>query len=316
MSKDKFLQDVKEGLSRSPKMLPSKYFYDKRGDELFVEIMNMPEYYLSRAEHDILRTQSSQIVKALKQDHDTSFEIVELGAGNGTKTYELLRVLIAEKYKFVYVPVDISQHAVDQLESALLREMPTLDLHPRQGDYFEILSELKETTHPKVVLFLGSNIGNMSDEIASKFIYDLGSNLHPGDYLLLGVDLIKSKDVVLPAYNDSQGITREFNLNLLTRINRELGGNFQVEAFDHAPEYAESEGVAKSYLKSLIDQTVQIEGCSSAFKFTEGEKIHTEISRKYNDQVLNRILADTNFTIDQSFVDSKGLFADYLLKRN
>lgn len=314
MNTDQFLQDVEEGLSRSPKTLPSKYFYDQRGDELFVEIMNMPEYYLTRAEHEILRTQSPQIINALRQNRERSFELIELGAGDGTKTRELLRVLLAEKYKFGYVPVDISQNAVDQLEASLLAELPELDIYPRQGDYFNILSELKDTTHPKVVLFLGSNIGNMSDEIAGKFIYDLGANLHAGDYLLLGVDLIKSKDVVLPAYNDSQGITREFNMNLLRRINRELEGDFDLDAFEHAPEYEESEGVARSFLKSLTNQTVHLNGCQ--FDFEEGECIRTEISRKYDDDVLNRILENTDFEIERRFTDEKGLFADYLLRRH
>lgn len=316
MSKEQFLQDVEEGLSRSPKTLPSKYFYDKRGDELFVEIMNMPEYYLTRAEHDVLRAQSPRIVDSLQQDRTTCFEVVELGAGDGTKTRELLQVLLQEKYKFAYVPVDISQHAIDKLERALKDEMPELELRARQGDYFKILGELKETTHAKLVLFLGSNIGNMNDEVAGKFIYDLGSNLHPGDFLLLGVDLIKPREVVAPAYNDSQGITSEFNLNLLRRINRELGGDFEIGSFEHAPEYEETEGIAKSFLKSLINQTVKIEGCDRNFEFAEGEKIHTEISRKYNDEVLNQILANTDFTIERRFVDQKGLFADYLLRRN
>ncbi len=312
---EQFKLDIEQGLSNEPKTLPSKYFYDKVGDDLFVQIMNMPEYYLTRAEMEIFKTKTLEIIQSLELDKNTYFELIELGAGDGSKTIELLKVLVDEDYHFDYLPIDISQNALSGLQSRLNTELPELNVKTKQGDYFEILSSLKENKRPKVILFLGSNIGNLSDAKAGEFIYGLGSNLYPNDKLLLGVDLIKSKDVVLPAYNDAKGLTRDFNLNLLNRINNELEGDFNLDYFKHAPEYEESEGVAKSYLKSTKNHEVTLKSINKTFQFSKDEKIHTEISRKYNDEVLQKIIKDTDFKITNKLMDSKGYFADYILKR-
>ena len=169
--------------------------------------------------------------------------------------------------------------------------------------------------HPKVILFLGSNVGNMTDEQAADFIYQLGSNLQVNDRLFLGVDLIKDEAIVLPAYNDKQGITRDFNLNLLHRINKELDGDFCLESFEHTPYYKKEEGIAKSFLTSTKDQSVKINGTGDVYHFKKGERIDTEISRKYNDEIIKEILVNTDFEIDHKLMDSKGYFADYILKR-
>jgi len=158
-----FKKDIEQGLSDFPKTLPSKYFYDKKGDELFVQIMNMPEYYLSRAEHEIFKIQSQEIIEGLELDPNQYFELIELGAGDGTKTKELLDVLHKGEYKFEYIPIDISQNALEQLEKRLTKGLPGVSVKKKQGDYFSMLESLRETTHPKVVFFLGSNIGNMTD---------------------------------------------------------------------------------------------------------------------------------------------------------
>lgn len=311
-----FAEDVHKGLSSNPKTLPSKYFYDKKGDALFVEIMNMPEYYLTRAEHEIFEEKTSNIIQSLNLKKEEFFELIELGSGDGSKTKELLQALDKGNYNFEYVPIDISKNAVIELRDSLKNELPNLKVNAQQGDYFKILKEFKERTHKKIVLFLGSNIGNMKDDLASKFIYQLGSNLHPKDRLLLGVDLIKSEKIVLPAYNDENNITKAFNINLLKRINNELGGDFNLSAFDHQPEYTEKEGIAKSFLVSLQNQDVEISATNKKYTFSKGEKIHTEISRKYNDDILNKIIAETDFTLSEKITDSKNLFADYILIRN
>lgn len=313
---EQFKREVEEGLNSSPKTLPSKYFYDKKGDQLFIEIMNMPEYYLTRAEMDIFKNQTDEIIDALEVRPDQYFEFIELGAGDGTKTRELLKALNSKGYQFDYFPVDISQNALDGLEEMLSDYLPEVNVKKLQGDYFKMLSSLKDSKQPKVVLFLGSNIGNMPDDVAHNFIYSLGSNLHPGDRLLLGVDLIKAREIVLPAYNDKAGITRAFNLNLLSRINKELGGDFSIDHFEHAPEYTEEDGIARSFLKSKRAQTVYIRSIDRSFHFEAGEKIHTEISRKYNDKVLTQIIEDTDFSIAHQLTDKQGLFADYVLLRN
>ncbi|MGB5436915.1 MAG: L-histidine N(alpha)-methyltransferase [Maribacter sp.] len=311
-----FITEVHQGLSSTPKTLPSKYFYNKKGDALFVEIMNLPEYYLTLSELDIFQNKTQELIEALGLQLDAYFELIELGAGDGTKTKELLKVLDQKKYNFDYFPIDISANALELLKQDLNKEIPNLNVQTRQGDYFEILASLKMSKKPKIVMFLGSNIGNMNDELASKFIYNLGSNLQTDDKLLLGVDLIKAKDIVLPAYNDCKGVTAKFNLNLLDRINNELGGNFKLDKFKHQPEYTQKEGIAKSFLVSTTNQTVKIQATERMYSFTKGEKIHTEISRKYNDTVLNKIIANTDFEIQNKIMDSKAYFADYILKRN
>lgn len=310
-----FKKDVEQGLGAFPKTLPSKYFYDKKGDELFVRIMNLPEYYLTRAEFEIFKEQSEELIQALEITPKQHFELIELGPGDGTKTKELLKVLNQGDYQFDYLPIDISQNALDQLEQNLSEELPGVSVRKKQGDYFTMLASLRESHHPKVLFFLGSNIGNMTDRQAAEFIYKLGSNLLPDDKLFLGVDLIKSANIVLPAYNDPTGLTRAFNLNLLSRINSELGGDFDINRFSHQPEYTVENGIAISYLVSKVEQTVTLNGSSQIFKFSQGEKILTEISRKYDDEIINKIIRNTDFQITHKLTDRNGYFADYILKR-
>lgn len=312
---EQFKNEVNEGLSESLKTLPSKFFYDKKGDALFVEIMHLPEYYVTRSEHEIFKNKSQSIIEALQLEPNTYFELIELGAGDGTKTKELLSQLSQQNYTFDYLPVDISQNALDNLEMDLNREMPHVTIKTKQGDYFEVLESLKENQHPKVILFLGSNIGNMCDEVAADFIYKLSESLGPRDKLFLGVDLIKSATIVLPAYNDNQGITAAFNLNLLDRINRELDADFKTDCFIHQPEYDEKKGVATSFLVSTKKQNVFIKTLNKTFCFAKGEKILTEISRKYNDRILNKIIKKTAFVIKDKITDSNKYFANYVLER-
>ncbi|MRI01601.1 L-histidine N(alpha)-methyltransferase [Kriegella sp. EG-1] len=311
-----FKSDVQEGLDASPKTLPSKYFYDKKGDALFVEIMNLPEYYLTRSELDIFKNKTQDLIDGVDIKLNSYFELIELGAGDGLKTKELLKELDAQNFKFDYFPIDISSNALELLQKDLNTELPNVSVRPQQGDYFKVLDSLKRSNKPKVILFLGSNIGNMTDEIASQFIYNLGSNLNAGDKLLLGVDLIKAKEIVLPAYNDSRGVTAAFNLNLMTRINNELGANFNINNFKHQPEYNEKDGVAKSFIVSTVNQTVEIKSIGKSYQFLAGEKIRTEISRKYNDVLIEKIIDNTDFTLETKIMDSKEYFADYILTRH
>ena len=190
-----FAKDVDDGLSLPQKKLSSKYFYDEKGDALFVEIMGLPEYYLTRAEMEIFSQQTHKIIENFQLDKSEYFELIELGAGDGTKTKHLLQALSDEGYQFDYMPVDISQNALDLLEQSFAELLPQISVKTKQGDYFNILESLKDSHHPKVVLFLGSNIGNMYDDPVANFIYHLGENLNTGDKLLIGADLIKSADI-------------------------------------------------------------------------------------------------------------------------
>lgn len=312
---EQFKEDVDAGLSSCPKVLSSRFFYDKKGDELFQQIMAMPEYYLTNKEFEIFSKQSDKLIEAFDLKKDEYFELIELGAGDGTKTVELLKALQREGYSYDYFPIDISQNSLDGLEKMLSEKTPALKVVKKQGDYFGVLSSFKESKKKKVLLFMGSNIGNMNDDRAREFIYKLGENLNSGDKLLIGIDLMKSIEIVGPAYNDRAGITSAFNLNLLDRINRELGGDFDLEKWVHAPEYDEETGYAKSFIKSSVNQTVSISAIGKSFDFEKGEKIHTEISRKYNDTIMKNIISGTDFKLHGKLTDADGWFADYVLVR-
>jgi len=310
---ENFKKEVLEGLSASPKYLSSKYFYDEKGDALFQQIMRMPEYYLTDCEFEIFSEQRSAIVEAFQLDKTQPFELIELGAGDGIKTVQLLSHLMSENYNFEYLPIDISQNALSKLESSLSKKLKGIKVKGQQGEYFQILEDLISSSCPKVILFIGSNIGNLTDDQATAFIGEMASKLKAGDKLLLGVDLIKKEDIILPAYNDKAGITRAFNLNLLSRINRELGGTFDVSRFDHCPSYDSSTGLTRSFLKSTTQQDVYIESLDQTFSFALGELIQTETSRKYNDQILSKIIQTTRFEITHKFTDRRQYFTDYLL---
>lgn len=305
-----FKQDVDKGLSALPKYLDSKYFYDARGDELFVKIMHMPEYYLTDAEMEVFKTRANDIVQSFGIN-GRKLELIELGVGDGSKTVELLKKM-QDKYAFTYIPVDISKNTLQVLCKRLADEVPGVKAKPLQGDYFEILETIKDTQTHKVILFLGSTIGNMSEP--DRFVASLAEKMHPGDKLLLGVDLKKDTDLILKAYNDEQGITSDFNLNLLQRINRELGGNFDISKFRHSPLYNEQAGQAESYIESTEDQDVTITAIGRTYHFGKGELIHTEISRKFDDKAIEQIIQGTGLQVKKKFTDSKNYYADYLLE--
>ncbi len=313
---DKFLQEfareVDEGLSDTPKRLSSKYFYDEKGDQLFVKIMGMPEYYLTRSEFQIFSEQTDDLIKAFGVKPGENFDLYELGAGDGTKTIELLKGL--KGYQFTYKPIDISEHAIATLQKRISKELPDVAVEGKQGEYFQVLSSLASET-PKVILFMGSNIGNMLDDVANSFLRQLSASMNTGDKLLIGVDLKKPASVILPAYNDAQGYTREFNLNLLDRINRELGGDFDRSKFEHAPRYDEETGLAESYVESTEGQSVKIKTLDREFKFEKGEKIFVEISRKYDDATIEAIAKNTEFEIVERFYDRDKLFSDIVFEK-
>ncbi|MEO9965520.1 MAG: L-histidine N(alpha)-methyltransferase [Reichenbachiella sp.] len=304
----KFLSDVKKGLSGDIKSISSKYFYDKTGDEIFQRIMHMEEYYLTNAEFNIFETYKLELAKIFSPDQKP-FNLIEFGAGDGLKTKVLLEELLAQEIPFDYVPVDISQNALDQLHGSLDKEMPSLSFRGIQGDYFEVLNQLKEDNNKRnVVLFLGSNIGNFTDQEAETFTSNISDKLNPGDLLLIGVDLKKDPRKILLAYNDPNGITAEFNYNLLRRLNRELGANFDPSTFEHYPTYDPVTGECKSSLLSKKDQEVTID--EEVYHFTEWEPIHTEISRKYSIKQLHNMAVNSGFEVKLDLLDSNQYFVD------
>jgi L-histidine Nalpha-methyltransferase len=312
VTKASFAVDVKKGLTATPKTLPSKYFYDAKGDFLFQQIMQMDEYYLTNSEFEILQSSKGDLLKHISDDGQT-FDLIELGAGDGTKTKILLEYFLDNGVRFSYSPIDISSNALGVLSADLSKNFPNLKLNCICGDYLESIgaSHHKEFER-KVVLFLGSNIGNFSHSEARTFIKDLRNKLSPGDFLLIGFDLKKDPEFVLKAYNDRHGITAEFNLNLLERINRELGGRFDISQFKHFPIYDPVKGETRSYIISLRKQKIYIEALEEEFIFEPWEPIHTEVSKKYSLEQITALSETSGFHIVDNFFDHKQYFVDSL----
>lgn len=309
---NQFAQDVLDGLTSTPKTLSSKYFYDEEGDRIFQQIMNLEEYYLTRSEYQIMEENRDQILDIFKKD-TTRFNLVEFGAGDGYKTKVLLDHFLSSGADFKYVPIDISGNVLDVLEDSLKQELPSLEVKPIENEYFKALKELENGGTRNVVLFLGSNIGNFTDARAIKFLKELNEALKDGDLVFIGFDLKKDPEVILKAYNDDSGITRNFNINLLKRINRELHGNFDLAGFKHFPTYDPITGTTKSYLVSTKKQSVEI--MDSNIEFDEWEPIHMEISQKYSMKDIETLAMQTGFGIIGNFYDSRRYFVNSVWRK-
>lgn len=305
-----FAREVMKGLSDTPKYLSSKYFYDEKGDYLFQKIMELDEYYLTGAEYEIIERQKGDLLQ-LFANGASRFSLIEFGAGDGLKTKVLLKHFLSQGADFKYVPIDISENVLDLLLTDLEKNLPGLEMEGLQGEYFQALVALGKTdTARKVVLFLGSNIGNFLKPVAIKFLTRVAENLSKGDRLMIGADLKKDPEKILAAYNDSKGITRAFNLNLLERINRELDGDFMLDQFHHYPVYDPMTGEARSYLVSTVDQTVNISRINASFHFKAWEPIYMELSQKYDLDTLEELARESGFRILHNFYDSNKYFVD------
>lgn len=307
-----FLNDVLAGLQAEPKFLGSKYFYDEKGDQIFQQIMEMKEYYLTDSEMEILQEQSAKLATLISLDGD-AFDLIELGAGDATKSIHLLKALLQAQLNFTYLPIDISAHVIADLEDNLPKKLPDLQIEGLNGDYFKMLEKAKAISNRrKVVLFMGANIGNMDLAEAENFCRDLREELSPNDLLIIGFDLKKNPQQILAAYNDPTGITRSFNLNLLNRINRELDGDFNISNFDHYASYDPETGACKSYLISLNDQRVNIG--DETIHFNKNEHIYMEISQKYSLEDIDALASKTGFTPMHRFFDRQEYFVDAVWK--
>ena len=307
-----FAEDVLRGLSSSPKELSSKYFYDDEGSRLFQEIMKLPEYYLTGCENEIFQTQTEEIFRAFANG-EKAFDLIELGAGDGTKTAVLVEHFLRQNADITYAPIDISQEALDALTEKFNREFPALKMNAMNGDYFKILESLKDNSgRRKILLFLGSNIGNFSREQAVAFFRSLRAVMSDNDLLFIGFDLQKDPHVIAAAYDDGAGVTAKFNLNLLTRINRELGGDFDVEKFAHYANYRPVEGSARSFLISREKQSVHIAAIDRTFDFDQWEAIFMEISQKYSKKMIKELAAESGFEIKQNFCERRNYYCDSL----
>lgn len=305
-----FLNDVVKGLSAPQKYLESKYFYDAQGDELFRQIMACDDYYLTDCEMEIFTNQKSLLADHFINSHK-DFDIIELGAGDGTKSVHLLTELVQRGTHFTYYPVDISTDVINLLHRQLPKQLPLLRMEGLNGEYFNMLDKARTlSSRSKVVMFLGSNIGNITLENSRTFCSQIRQHLEPGDRLFIGFDLQKDPQIILNAYNDKDGFTRQFNLNLMHRINRELSGNFDVNQFRHFATYDPGTGACKSYLVSLKDQ--QVEVADRSFYFHQYEPIFMEVSQKYTLNQIDELAMGSGFKPVDRFFDSKKWFVDAL----
>lgn len=305
-----FAEDVRAGLSAHPKRLFPKYFYDALGSQLFDAICLLPEYYLTRAENEILTRHADEIIKEV-DGHDIS--LIEMGSGSASKTRLIIEALLKRQSELLFIPVDISASALETSSRVLLQSYPNLRINAYASDYYDALAALSNPQRGRTLaLFLGSNIGNFDAEEAHTFLRHLRRVLRAGDALLLGADLRKSPAILEAAYDDSLGVTSAFNLNQLARINRELDANFDLRAFHHHVIYNEERARVEVYLVSRHTQTASIGKLRMEIHFDEGERIHTENSYKYDLDTLSSLAHATGYTRARTWLDEREQFSSNL----
>ncbi|MDQ2840276.1 MAG: L-histidine N(alpha)-methyltransferase [Acidobacteriota bacterium] len=305
----KFAQDVAEGLSARQKQIPSEYFYDDLGSSLFEAITLLPEYGLTRADERILQTHSGNLASML----GSVSTVCELGSGSGKKTRYILQELRERKGNVVYTPIDVSSAALAVCQSQLA---DLADVRPICADWIEGLRRKSSARDegPLLLLFLGSSIGNLQRGSIPPFLADIKATLRPGDFVLLGADLVKDIDTMLTAYDDPTGVTAAFNLNVLDRVNRELGGQFELRAFAHEVRWNSRERRIEMHLLSGRNQTVPVEALEQAFRFDAGETIWTESSHKFSNAELLGFARTAGFTPIEMWTDSEWPFTEFLWK--
>jgi len=306
-----FLGAVRDGLACRARHLPCRYFYDGAGSRLFEEICALPEYYPTRTEESILREHAADIVAAVGQDVVLS----EFGSGSSAKTRVLIEALLARQERLVYVPIDISVEFLKESAHALLRQYQRLWLTAIGADYDAAIPHLPRSRGPRLILFLGSNIGNMEDREASGFLGRVAAGMRARDRLLVGFDRLKDPRVIEAAYNDSAGLTAAFNKNLLARINRELLGEFDLAEFDHAAPFVAEKRRVEMRLVSRRAQRVRVGALDAVFRFGRGELIHTENSHKYDLMSFERLGRAAGLDVAELWTDRREWFSLALLRR-
>lgn len=312
---DLITKEVIEGLKAQPKYILSKYLYDDKGSDLFTQIMHIPEYYITDSEHNIFKKYSLQIVNSLMVD-SRPVNLIELGAGDGFKTRLLIEAMMKARVDFSYVPIDISEEAITRIQTKFENELPSLEIEGKVKDYEDGLGDLQyDSSSQNVVLFLGSTIGNFDRKDTVNFLRMINQKLKKDDVLVIGFDLVKDPEIILNAYNDKQGITSRFNLNLLERFNRELGADFNISNFRHYPLYDPLTKAAKSFLLSEKAQDVFFEAIGEIIHFDKWECIFTEISRKFDISTVNQLSKESGFAVYENFTDEANYFVDSLWKK-
>ena len=297
--------DVRDGLTCFSKSLPPKLFYDAEGSALFDEITRLPEYYPTRTELAILQRRAPEIVKSVGR----VASVIELGSGNAEKTTTLLRAFRSAGMEPSYVPFDISAAALAEAESRLSEKLPGLRVEPKLGDLAHDLDFIRSISGPRMVVYLGSSIGNLTWLESVELLRRVRATLGPDDTLLLGADLVKPASILIPAYSDSSGVTERFNKNVLARINRELGADFDLDRFRHLAVWNKRASRVEMHLESAARQSVYIEDLDLMIDFEKGERIHTENSHKYTLEQIKRLLDDSGFALRRAWRDQRKWFA-------
>jgi L-histidine Nalpha-methyltransferase len=302
--------EVYSGLTSFPKRLNPWLFYDEEGSQLFEKITELPEYYVTRTERGIFASYANEIISAASAQQNLT--IIELGAGTATKTGLLLSAAVRSQGTVLYQPIDISATALDQACQRIPEEIPGVTVLPRVANYTEGLNLVEAGGCRKLVLYIGSSIGNFEPEHARALLKSIRRQLAPGDSLLLGVDLVKDLRLLLAAYNDTSGVTAAFNKNVLARMNRELEANFNLKRFRHRAIWNREKSRIEMHLESLIAQRVSLSALELDIAFVHGETIHTENSYKYTHEGVLRMLASASFQLHSAWNDSENWFGVFL----
>ena len=301
---------VREGLSASPKWLPAKLFYDETGSALFERITELPEYYLTRTERAIFESHAAEILQAA----GASLTLVELGAGTAVKTGILIEELLRRQPRALYYPIDVSPSALQEAATQLGRQFPQLRVNPIIADYTGGVEALNRISGRKLVLYIGSSIGNFEPDESVRVLRRIRRTLRTGDAFLLGADFAKSSKILIPAYDDSQGVTAAFNKNILARINRELDANFDLDRFRHVALWNRRCSRMEMHLESTVAQQVFVPLLEMDIDFAAGERIHTENSYKYTAEMIESILRESGFKLEQSWHDRQKWFGVHLAR--
>ncbi len=310
LEEQEFSDAVADGLSKSQKSLPCRYFYDLPGSKLFEQICELPEYYLTRTEQKIFEGHSTDIIDSL----DRELAIVEFGSGNSAKTRLLIDAALSRQKRLRYIPIDISASFLKASARALLGEIDQLSITAIAAEYGDAIPLIPDLEEPRLFLFIGSNIGNFDQADAVSFTTKIRERMHARDRLLISFDLVKASHILEAAYNDAAGVTAAFNKNLLTRINRELGGNFVLSEFDHCAPFVQEHSRIEMRLISRRFQRVHINKMQREFTFRQDEYIHTEDSHKYTFERFTSICGAANLEIQERWLDEREWFAVTLLK--
>jgi len=308
-ARKELIDEVWRGLRKRPRSLVPWMLYDSEGSRLFECITTLPEYYPTRTERDILANHAEAIITATGPDYSRPFRLLELGAGTAAKTGILLQAATRLRNEVIYLPVDVSSDALDEACDSIGCLLPDVQLQPMVANYVTHPPKLERFKGTTLAMYIGSSIGNFSPEEARTILRHLRSELRAGDALLLGTDMVKDEATLVRAYDDKEGITAAFNLNLLHRLNRELGADFDVDCFRHRARWNPMKSRMEMHLESTRDQCVNIPAAQLSIHFAASETIHTENSYKFSHSALVALLDDAGFTIEQKWTDPRQWYA-------